>query len=91
MRASVHIEKLNCTCMNCVALIRNLFNLIGICSNLILCIVAYSVWHNLRSFSNLFKNIVNNMWQVVLEKFIYKFMFRYGSIFQWFSGCYSCI
>ena len=35
MRASVHIEKLNCTCMNCVALIHNLSYSVGICSNLV--------------------------------------------------------
>ena len=37
MRASIHIEKLNCICMKCVALIRNLFYLVGIYSNLYFC------------------------------------------------------
>ena len=35
MRASIHIEMLNCACMNCVTHIRNLFNLIGIYNNLV--------------------------------------------------------
>ena len=34
MCASIQFEKLKCTCMNCVTLICNLFNLVGIYSNL---------------------------------------------------------
>ena len=34
MCASIQIEKFNCICMNYVTLIHNLFNLVGIYSNL---------------------------------------------------------
>ena len=55
--ASIQIEKFNCDCMNCVMLIHNLFNLVGIYSNLGECMrhyifVACNFWHNLKSLSN---------------------------------------
>ena len=39
--ASIQIEKFNFDCMNCVMLIHNLFNLVGIYSNLGECMCHY--------------------------------------------------
>ena len=55
--ASIQIEKFNFDCMNCVMLIHNLFNLVGIYSNLGECMchyifVACNFLHNLKSLSN---------------------------------------
>ena len=48
MCASIQIENFNCTCMNCVTLIRNLFNLSYV--NISICIYYYFLIVYIDSF-----------------------------------------